>query len=116
MSDQEQEPSVTTDAAPDIAESMTSRSSQAASANLEAILDIPVTLSLEIGRTSMTIQDLLSINQGAVVELDSIAGKPHDVLVNGTLIAHGEVVVIDDRFWIRFTDIVSPTERVRKLK
>ena len=85
-------------------------------ANLDAILDVPVTLALEVGRTSLPIKELLSLGQGAVLELDSLVGKPHDVLVNGTLIAHGEVVVIDDKFGIRFIDIVSPSERVKKLK
>jgi flagellar motor switch protein FliN/FliY len=85
-------------------------------ANLDAILDVPVTIALEVGRTSVPIKELLALGQGSVVELDSLVGKPHKVLVNGTLIAHGEVVVIDDKFGIRFIDIVSPSERVQKLK
>lgn len=84
--------------------------------NLDVILDVPVTLTIEIGRTRLSIGELLKLNQGSVVELDRLVGEPHDVLVNGTLIAHGEVVVIDDRFGIRFTDIVSPSDRVKKLK
>lgn len=84
--------------------------------NLDVILDIPVTLSMEIGRTRINIRNLLQLNQGSVVELDRLAGEPLDVMVNGTLIAHGEVVVVNERFGIRLTDVVSPTERVRKLK
>lgn len=82
---------------------------------LEAILDIPVTLSMEIGRTHISIRNLLQLTQGSVVELDRLAGEPMDVLVNGTLIAHGEVVVVNEKFGIRLTDVISPTERVKKL-
>ncbi len=85
-------------------------------ANLEVILDIPVTVSMEIGRTSISIRNLLQLNQGSVVELDRLAGEPMDVLVNGTLIAHGEVVVVNEKFGIRLTDVISPAERVRKLR
>ncbi len=84
--------------------------------NLDVILDIPVTLSMEIGRTELPIHSLLQLNQGSVVELDRLAGEPMDVLINGTLIAHGEVVVINEKFGIRLTDVISPAERVRKLK
>jgi len=84
--------------------------------NLEMILDVPVTLSLEIGRTRMPIRNLLQLNQGSVIELERGAGEPLDVYVNGTLIAHGEVVVINDRFGMRLTDIVSPSERIRRLR
>lgn len=76
---------------------------------------MPVTVSLEIGRTKINIRNLLQLNQGSVVELDRFAGEPMDVLVNGTLVAHGEVVVVNDKFGIRLTDIISPSERVRKL-
>lgn len=82
---------------------------------LDVILDVPVTISLEIGRTKINIRNLLQLNQGSVVELDRFAGEPMDVLVNGTLIAHGEVVVVNDKFGIRLTDIISPSERVKKL-
>lgn len=82
---------------------------------LDVILDVPVTISLEIGRTKINIRNLLQLNQGSVVELDRFAGEPMDVLVNGTLVAHGEVVVVNDKFGIRLTDIISPSERVRKL-
>jgi flagellar motor switch protein FliN/FliY len=85
-------------------------------ANLDVILDIPVTLSMEIGRTELPIHNLLQLNQGSVVELDRLAGEPLDVLVNGTLIAHGEVVVVNEKFGIRLTDVVSPAERVKNLK
>lgn len=84
--------------------------------NLDVILDIPVTISMEIGRTRIPIRNLLQLNQGSVVELDRLAGEPMDVLVNGTLIAHGEVVVVNEKFGIRLTDVISPTERVKKLK
>ena len=87
-----------------------------ADVNLEVILDIPVTLSVEIGRTRQTIRNLLQLNQGSVVELDRLAGEPMDVLVNGTLIAHGEVVVVNDKFGIRLTDVISAAERVKKLR
>jgi flagellar motor switch protein FliN/FliY len=83
--------------------------------NLDVILDVPVTLSMEIGRTQINIRNLLQLNQGSVVELDRFAGEPLDVLVNGTLIAHGEVVVINDRFGIRLTDVISLSERVKRL-
>lgn len=84
--------------------------------NLDVILDVPVTVSMEIGRTKINIRNLLQLNQGSVVELDRLAGEPMDVLVNGTLIAHGEVVVVNEKFGIRLTDVISPTERVKKLK
>src|SRR3569832_1741609 len=87
-----------------------------AAANLEVILDIPVTLSVEIGRTRLNIRNLLQLNQGSIVELDRLAGEPMDVLVNGTLIAHGEVVVVNEKFVIRLTDVISAAERVKKLK
>jgi flagellar motor switch protein FliN/FliY len=85
-------------------------------AELDAILDIPITLSVEIGRTRLTIRNLLQLNQGSVVELDRLAGEPLDVLVNGTLVAHGEVVVVNEKFGIRLTDVISAQERVRKLR
>lgn len=85
-------------------------------ANLEVILDIPVHVSMEIGRTRMPIRNLLQLNQGSVIELDRLAGEPMDVLVNGTLIAHGEVVVVNEKFGVRLTDIISPSERVKRLQ
>lgn len=83
--------------------------------NMDSILDVPVTISMEIGRTHISIRNLLQLNQGSVVELDRLAGEPMDVLVNGTLIAQGEVVVVNEKFGIRLTDIISPTERVKRL-
>ncbi len=84
--------------------------------NLDVILDVPVTISMEIGRSRINIRNLLQLNQGSVVELDRLAGEPMDVLVNGTLIAHGEVVVVNDKFGIRLTDVISPAERVKRLR
>lgn len=86
------------------------------SPELDVILDIPVTVSMEVGNTEITIRNLLQLNQGSVIELDRMAGEPLDVLVNGTLIAHGEVVVVNEKFGIRLTDVVSPSERIQKLK
>ncbi|MFC3912182.1 flagellar motor switch protein FliN [Pseudaeromonas sharmana] len=83
---------------------------------LDTILDIPVTITMEVGRSQISIRNLLQLNQGSVVELDRVAGEPLDVLVNGTLIAHGEVVVVNDKFGIRLTDVISQTERIKKLK
>ena len=84
--------------------------------SIDVILDVPVTLSMEVGRTRIPIRNLLQLNQGSVVELDRAAGEPLDVFVNGTLVAHGEVVVVNEKFGIRITDVVSPAERIRKLK
>lgn len=93
-----------------------SASSSGDDINLDVILDIPVTIAMEIGNTKINIRNLLQLNQGSVVELDRMAGEPLDVVVNGTLIAHGEVVVVNEKFGIRLTDIISPAERVKKLK
>ena len=82
---------------------------------LDMILDIPVQITVELGRTKITIKNLLQLAHGSVVELDAMAGEPMDVLVNGTLIAQGQVVVVNDKFGIRLTDIVNPSERMRKL-
>jgi flagellar motor switch protein FliN/FliY len=84
--------------------------------NLDVVLDIPVTLSMEVGRSRISIRNLLQLNQGSVVELERATGEPLDVYVNGTLVAHGEVVVINEKFGIRLTDVISPAERIRKLK
>jgi flagellar motor switch protein FliN/FliY len=84
--------------------------------NLDVILDIPVSISMEVGNTEITIRNLLQLNQGSVIELDRLAGEPLDVLVNGTLIAHGEVVVVNEKFGIRLTDVISPSERIKKLR
>jgi len=80
--------------------------------NIDVIMDVPVTLSLEVGRTKMTVGSLLRLRQGSVVELDRLAGEPLDVLVNGQLVAHGEIVVINDKFGIRLVDVVSPMDRL----
>jgi flagellar motor switch protein FliN/FliY len=88
---------------------------QPAANNLDLILDIPVQLNVELGRTKIAIRNLLQLAQGSVVELDGLAGQPMDVLVNGCLIAQGEVVVVNDKFGIRLTDIISPAERLRRL-
>lgn len=84
--------------------------------NIDVILDIPVTLSMEVGSTEISIRNLLQLNQGSVIELDRLAGEALDVYVNGTLIAHGEVVVVNEKFGIRLTDIISPSERIQKLR
>ena len=83
---------------------------------LDVILDIPVTIAMEIGRTQLSIRNLLQLNQGSIVELDRLAGEPMDVLVNGTLVAHGEVVVVNEKFGIRLTDVISPADRIKNLR
>jgi flagellar motor switch protein FliN/FliY len=84
--------------------------------NLDVLLDVAVTISMEVGRARLPIRNLLQLNQGSVVELERTAGEPLDVYANGTLIAHGEVVVVNEKFGVRLTDVVSPAERLRKLK
>ena len=84
--------------------------------NLDVILDIPISIALQIGSAKISIRNLLKLNQGSVVELDRLAGEPLDVLVNGTLIAHGEVVVVNEKYGIRLTDVISAAERIQKLK
>ncbi|MBB5321267.1 flagellar motor switch protein FliN [Marinobacter oulmenensis] len=86
------------------------------SPDLDVILDIPVTISMEVGNTQIPIRNLLQLNQGSVIELDRLAGEPLDVLVNGTLIAHGEVVMVNEKFGIRLTDVISPGERIKRLQ
>lgn len=98
------------------AEKVAAATDNSGSPDLDVILDIPVQISMEVGSTSITIRNLLQLNQGSVIELDRLAGEPLDVLVNGTLIAHGEVVVVNDKFGIRMTDVISPSERIKKLK
>lgn len=83
--------------------------------DIDLILDIPVSLTVELGRTKLPIRNILQLAQGSVVELDGLAGEPMDVLVNGCLIAQGEVVVVNEKFGIRLTDIITPSERIRKL-
>jgi flagellar motor switch protein FliN/FliY len=89
---------------------------QGDSPNLDVILDIPVSISMEVGSTQIPIRNLLQLNQGSVIELDRLAGEPLDVLVNGTLIAHGEVVMVNEKFGIRLTDVVSQQERIQLLR
>jgi flagellar motor switch protein FliN/FliY len=84
--------------------------------NLDFILDIPLKVSVELGRTKVVIKDLLQLGQGSVLELDKLAGEPLEVLVNGKLVARGEVVVVNEKFGIRLTDIISPLERIETLK
>lgn len=86
------------------------------SPDLDVILDIPVNISMEVGNTQIPIRNLLQLNQGSVIELDRLAGEPLDVLVNGTLIAHGEVVMVNEKFGIRLTDVVSQQERINRLR
>lgn len=90
-------------------------SSSAQRTDLDMILDIPVQLEVQLGRTKIAIKNLLQLAQGSVVELDGLAGEPMEVLVNGCLIAQGEVVVVNDKFGIRLTDVITPSERIRKL-
>lgn len=91
-------------------------SSASADVNLDLILDVQVTLSLEVGRARIPIRNLLQLNQGSVVELERMAGEPLDVFVNGTLVAQGEVVVVNERFGVRLTEVVSPSERIKRLR
>ena len=86
-----------------------------ADVNLDLVLDIPVDVSLRVGSTDISIRDLVSLVEGSVIALDQDAGEPMDVLVNGTLIAHGEIVVVDDQYGVRLTDVVSPAERIEQL-
>ena len=87
-----------------------------ASRNLELVMDIPIQLTVELGRTKMPIRNLLQLAQGSVVELNELAGEPLDVFVNGCLVAQGEVVVVNEKFGIRLTDIITPSERLKKLR
>jgi len=97
-------------------DSLTAESGTSSDLNLDVILDVPVSLSLEVGRARIPIRNLLQLNQGSVVELERAAGEPLDLYVNGTLIAQGEVVVVNDRFGVRLTDVVSPAERIKRLR
>lgn len=90
-------------------------SNKGADVNLDLVLDIPVDVSLRVGSTNISIKDLVSLVEGSVIALDQDAGAPMDVLVNGTLIAHGEIVVVDDQYGVRLTEVVSPAERIEKL-
>ena len=115
--DMEMEPTMIEDPTPRASfDDLTADASNAPELNLDVILDVPVSLSLEVGRARIPIRNLLQLNQGSVVELERGAGDPLDVYVNGTLIAHGEVVVVNDRFGVRLTDVVSPSERIKRLR
>ena len=111
---------VVTDGQPEVAQfdelSGLAKPASSEEVDLDVILDVPVTLALEVGRTRMTIRELLQLNQGSVVELDRQANEPMDLLVNGTLVAHAEIVVVDEMFGVRLIDVVSPRERIRNLK
>jgi len=93
-----------------------SNTPEGGSPDLEVVLDIPVKIAMEVGSTQISIRNLLQLNQGSVIELERLAGEPLDVTVNGTLIAHGEVVVVNEKFGIRVTDVISPSERIKRLK
>lgn len=90
-------------------------SGKGADVNLDLVLEVPVNVSLRVGSTDITIRDLVKLVEGSVIALDQESGEPMDVLVNGTLIAHGEIVVVDERFGVRLTDVVSPVERIAKI-
>mgnify|MGYP001575815582 CR=1 FL=1 len=110
------EQSTTAAPSPEIFKELSGTDASGGLANdIDFILDIPVLLTVELGRTKITIKNLLQLAQGSVVELDGLAGEPMDVLVNGCLIAQGEVVVVNDKFGVRLTDIITPAERIRKL-
>ncbi|MDC8012871.1 flagellar motor switch protein FliN [Tahibacter soli] len=102
--------------APAAFDTLRAEPSGGADMNLDVILDVTVTVALEVGRTRVPIRNLLQLNPGSVVELERDAGDPLDVYVNGMLVAHGEVVVVNDRFGVRLTDVVSPAERIRRLR
>jgi flagellar motor switch protein FliN/FliY len=102
-------------ASPAVFKDLAASPANGATHDIDFILDIPVLLTVELGRTKITIKNLLQLAQGSVVELDGMAGEPMDVLVNGCLIAQGEVVVVNDKFGVRLTDIITPAERIRKL-
>lgn len=103
------------DTAPIFKPLVTDKDAAIARHDIDLILDIPVQMTVELGRTKIAIKNLLQLAQGSVIELEGLAGEPMDVLVNGCLIAQGEVVVVNDRFGIRLTDIITPSERIRKL-
>lgn len=118
LAEQEQADKAAAEAQPQkaqIFQNLSPEALQPAANNLDLILDIPVQLNVELGRTKIAIRNLLQLAQGSVVELDGLAGQPMDVLVNGCLIAQGEVVVVNDKFGIRLTDIISPAERLRRI-
>ncbi|CDG18018.1 flagellar motor switch protein FliN [Xenorhabdus doucetiae] len=105
----------TSDSGASIFENLDAQDALAQLSDIDLIMDIPVKLSVELGRTKMTIKQLLRLSQGSVVPLDGLAGEPLDILINGYLIAQGEVVVVSDKYGIRITDIITPSERMRRL-
>ncbi|WP_338885254.1 MULTISPECIES: flagellar motor switch protein FliN [Xenorhabdus] len=105
----------TSDGGTSIFENLEAQDALAQLSDIDLIMDIPVKLSVELGRTKMTIKQLLRLSQGSVVPLDGLAGEPLDILINGYLIAQGEVVVVSDKYGIRITDIITPSERMRRL-
>ena len=113
--EQSQEESTPQYAPDELNEGAKAADGSAADVNLDLVLDIPVDVSLRVGSTDISIRDLVSLVEGSVIALDQDAGEPMDVLVNGTLIAHGEIVVVDDQYGVRLTDVVSPVERIEKL-
>lgn len=116
MAEQAQtKPAADVNAAPVFAKLTPGNAANGQASDIDLILDIPVQLTVELGRTKIPIRHILQLAQGSVVELDGLAGEPMDVLVNGCLIAQGEVVVVNDKFGIRLTDIITPSERIRKL-
>lgn len=110
-----QPPQPTYENAAKVFQPLSGENAEVAKTDIDMILDIPVQMTAELGRTRITIKNLLQLAQGSVVELDGLAGEPMDVLINGYLIAQGEVVVVNDKFGIRLTDIITPSERIHKL-
>ncbi|SFB22322.1 flagellar motor switch protein FliN/FliY [Collimonas sp. OK607] len=108
-------PAAPASAAAKVFQPLSGEPAEVAKTDIDMILDIPVQMTAELGRTRITIKNLLQLAQGSVVELDGLAGEPMDVLINGYLIAQGEVVVVNDKFGIRLTDIITPSERIHKL-
>lgn len=109
------EPTKAREASSDVFPPLSQSSSHGSARDLEMIMDIPVKLTVELGRTKLTIKQLLELAQGSVIELEGLAGEPMDILINGYLIAQGEVVVIEDKYGIRITEIITPSERIHKL-
>ncbi|WP_407665218.1 flagellar motor switch protein FliN [Microbulbifer elongatus] len=115
LSEQEATSGSARSAADDVFKPLENNSTGGAARDLEMVMDIPVKLSVELGRTRITIKQLLELAQGSVIELDGLAGEPMDILINGYLVAQGEVVVIEEKYGIRITEIVTPQERIHKL-
>ncbi|ORM57500.1 flagellar motor switch protein FliN [Pantoea rodasii] len=111
----EQTTTSTPDPTENVFKSFDSNGATGALQDIDLIMDIPVKLTVELGRTKMTIKELLRLTQGSVVALDGLAGEPLDILINGYLIAQGEVVVVNDKYGVRITDIITPSERMRRL-